>query len=385
MPFGLDKIVLAGAILYLVFSNRAEEFFLLFRDELCILLLIAVFSCLITVIHNGFSLEGLIVYDIFLLIEVLLVPYCILSFFSSKWECNIQELIVINAIVAGGISVLLLLNPAWADMMKNQILRIPDLLTENFSFRGYGFSDGLLFAFPVIQGFCAGFIVCGMVERKPLYYLGLIPLVISILVNARSGVVPLIVAIIVLAFYYPIKNVMKVAIPVAIMLLLVSFFYEPNGESQLSESIEWGLSIFQIIGDYFSGEEAQNMDALTGTMVQFPHSLSAWIMGEGVNLFGNSMFKDYNESDIGICIRTVYGGILYMFFWIVLWIFMFKRLFEVNKQMALILFVSLLYLNWKSDFFVINASCRFFFMIYVCCIMNPSFMKVRDLQNVSIN
>ncbi len=383
MPFGLDKLILAFSLFYILFSGNVGKCINSFKQELALLLLIAIFSVFVTTIHNGFSLNGIVMYDIFLFVEVLAVPYALLSLFDSSWRCNVSDVIIYNSILAGCITAALLLNPAWADIMKNQILRIPELLTTNFSFRGFGFSDGLTFAYPVVQGFCAGFVICGFIRRKPFFYLGLIPIIISVFVNARSGIIPIGVALAILVFKSPLSKTIKTIIPIVIVLFLMFFFYKPNSNSQLSESVEWGLSFFQIMGDFFSGEDAENMDALslTGTMVQFPHSISACLIGEGVSIFEEG-YQDYNNSDIGFCIRSVYGGYIYMFLWILLWIKMFRRLAKVHYNMALILFISLIYLNWKSDFFIVTASCRFFFFIYVCCIMSPTFMRVTKKEIV---
>ena len=383
MPFGIDKLILAVSVFYVVFSGKTKKYLSLFKSELGLLFCIAVFSVLVTTIHNGFSFGGIVMYDIFLFVEVLVVPFCLLSFLGGKWNCNLSEIIIYNAIIAGCITVALLLNPTWADIMKYQILRIPEFFTTNLAFRGFGFSDGLPFAYPVIQGFCAGFVILGFVRGKPIFYIGLIPILISVFVNARSGIIPIGVALIILLWKSSISKTIKTALPILFIGLMVALLYKPNTNSQLSESVEWGLSFFQIMGDFFSGEDAENMDALslTGTMVQFPHSFSACLFGEGVNIFEEG-YQDYNNSDIGFCIRSVYGGYIYMFFWILLWIKMFRRLAGVHYNMALILFISLIYLNWKSDFFIVTASCRFFFFIYVCCIMDLSFMRVNEKRSI---
>lgn len=380
MSIGLDKVVFVFAFFYFFFSRSLGGYVKLFKKELLVLFLIALTSLFIFTIHNGLGIGDLVMYDVFLFIEILFVPYVFVNLFTYKWKFPLENVVICNSIIAGVISVLLLINPTWADIMKNQILRIPELLTTNFSFRGFGLSDGLTFAYPVVQGLCAGFVICGFVGKKPVFYLGLIPIFISIFVNARSGIIPIGVAIIVLVFHSSISKTIKTALPIVIVLLLVTIFYKPNSNSQLSESVEWGLSFFQIMGDFLGGKDTENMDALslTGSMVQFPHSLYAWILGEGINIYGDKFLNEYGDSDIGYCIRTVYGGLMYMILWLLLWMIMFNRLIKVNKKMALVLFVSLIYLNWKSDFFVVTPSCRFFFFIYVCCIMDPSFMNVRS-------
>lgn len=376
MPFGFDKIILILAFLYIILSRKFFEYYRKFKIEIQLLFLIVLCSFIVNVFHGNLNFEGHLMYDVFLLLEVFLVPFCLVCVCQNKWDCKLDDILIINAIVAGVISVVLLLNPQWADVMKNQILRIPEFFTTHLSFRGFGFSDGLAFPYPIIQGLCAGFIICSLVRRKSVYYLGLIPIVVSIFVNARSGIIPILVSCLVLYFSSSFVKNLKFTISCSVLIFVAVFFLKKDTSSQIYESLQWGLSFFEILGDFISGRDAENMDALslTGTMVQLPKSFNAWILGEGVNLFDGPYLR-YNNSDIGFCIRIVYGGLIYMTPWCILWFYMFKRLNRVNHKLALIMFISLVYMNWKSDFFVLTASCRFFFLIYVFCMMVPSFMN----------
>lgn len=347
------------------------------------MLCIFAFSFLISFFHSGLLVLDFVIKDALLLSEVMLVPYFFVIFFRKI--CNkFDHVLIVNAIIAGGISVVLLFNPTWAAIMKTQILIIPDTLNEHLDFRGFGFAGELSYSYPIVQAFCASFVICRMIKQQPwYYYVALLLIFISILVNARIGIIPIGVAVLLLLFNTPLSQLLKIIFSIIPLLFLFVLFYDPNSNSQINQSVEWGLSFFDIMGDYFSGEEAENMDALslTGTMAQLPHSLSAWFIGEGVNLLENSSFKDYNSSDIGYCCRLIYGGIFYMLLWCMLWLLTFRRLFLINKPIAVLFFASILVLNWKGDFWGPSLCCRFFFMIYVFCIMNKEFLVMKSLNN----
>lgn len=379
MPFGLDKIIFIISFLYIVIFGQLRGLVKSFKNEFIYLFLIMLSSLFVTIIHRGFGFDGILMYDLFLFFEVILVPYVFFVLFVKKWNVRSDKLLIDNAIIASMVTVLLLANPLWAEMMKNQILRVPEILLINFRFRGFGFSDGLTFGYPVVQGFCASFIVAGMIKHRPFYiYLALFSILVSVLVNARSGLIPIFIALILVIWKSSIKNKMKIFV-VGIMLFLLGYFILTESEdSQLAESVEWGLSTFEIIGNMLSGEEAENMDALFYDMVQFPTNFNDWLLGTGYNLF-DGYINGYNQSDIGFCIRTVYGGAFYMFLWFCLWIFMYKRSRKINKMFAIIMFSSLIYLNWKSDFFIVNPSCRFFFLVYVFCILDNNFLTDKKL------
>ena len=103
-------------------------------------------------------------------------------------------------------------------------------------------------------------------------------------------------------------------------------------------------------------------------MIVLPSSIDEWLIGSGKNIFSDA----HNNSDIGYFILLNYGGIFYLIMWISFCIYMFRRLYKLNNGIALILFISLVYLNYKGDFFIVNSGSRFFFLIYSLIVMDSS-------------
>ena len=327
VPFGLDKLILCFSILYVTFRKRWCQFYKYFSKELILLFFIVVCSLFIHIIHREDSI--LLKYDVLLLLEVFICPYALFISFEEKNKVHLDQVLIVTAIIASIVSIFLLLNPQIAYDIKNNVLKFPENLIDKFIYRGYGISDGLLFSYPVILGFCASFLLLGFYENR-FNIIFILFFFLSILANARSGLVPIFVGLIV------------------------------------DVAFQWGMSTFDILGDFLAGEQGENVEVLLNDMVVWPTAFHEYIVGSG-----RYLFTGYEvNTDIGYFLRLNYGGILYLLSWLQLLIFMFRRLFSLNKSVTLLLFISLLYLNYKSDFFVVNPASRFFFMVYVLCVLN---------------
>lgn len=134
----------------------------------------------------------------------------------------------------------------------------------------------------------------------------------------------------------------------------------------LNAAFKWGMSTFEIVDDFVAGKEVENVNTLLDDMVVWPNSLDEWLIGSGFYIFSDA----FRTTDVGYFLRLNYGGIVYFSFWLFFSIYLFRRLYFVNKKVALLLFISLIYLNYKSDFFLVNPASRFFFLVYVLCILD---------------
>ena len=375
--FGLDKIILVLSIIYIFYRKRYFLYLKLFKKELVLLFCIFVFSVLVMSLNQTSLEQSLVVYDSFVLLECLFVPFAVISFANSMRTFSVDKLLLTNGVLASLITIFLLLNPSLASFVKDSVFRLPDVVNEHFAFRGFGLSDGLLFGYPVVQGFLCSFIICGTYSNKKIWHnILLLPLIVSICVNARSGIIPICVAFLLVLRFYSFGKILKIALAIFLLVVLGAEVLSSYTNSQLGESMSWGLNTFELILDLMNGKDVENMDALTKDMVQIPHDFNIWLYGCGKNIFSITV-PEYSTSDIGYCIRLMYGGIFYCCLWLFLIIYMFMRMLKANKTCALILFLSLVYMNWKSDFFVVTPASRFFFFIYVYCILKNKTYSVR--------
>lgn len=368
VPFGLDKLVFIFAIFYISYKKTWLKLFKCFSKEFFCLFLITIISLFISIIHRQQFI--LFLYDLILLIEAIPTSWALWYFFQSIEIGNKNKIIIFSAIIAGILTLFLISHPIIMQTLKENFLKYPDRLKTSFIYRGYGLSDGLFFSFPVIQGYCLGMLLMNIKRWNPIVSILMIVLgILCVMVNARSGFVPIIVAIIITMCQHP-KTILKILVIgmgfVYVLSSIVVVFVESN--ELLNTAVEWSLSTVDIVKSFFNGEKVENIDALTGDMLFFPRSIDEWLIGTGLN--ASSSDKLSHNSDIGYVIRLMFGGLIYVVFWIVLCILMIKRLWKIDKALTCLLFISLVYLNYKADFFVLTPSSRFLFMIYVWSILS---------------
>ena len=373
IPFGLDKIIMLYAIIYITFQKKWSNLIFIFKKEFFLLLLLLLFSFFRSLASEDYTY---LMNDFLLFSEVIVCSYFLYLLINSKYQLKLDIILITCSLIASVISLYLILNPSVAFHLKTDVLKFPEHLIDRFQFRGYGLSDGLLFSYPVVLGFISGFIIMGLRSNK-IMIIFLPLLLIAIFANARSGLVPILVSII-LSLLFNFRHFVKNTGVLILVLVLFggAITYYINNNEMLQASLEWGFSSFDILGSFLKGEDAENLDVLFTDMQVFPKDIIGWIFGTGKFIFTNNI----ETTDIGYLLRLNFGGILYSFILLILITYMFIRLFKVNKYIAYLLFISLIYLHFKSDFFIVNTGSRFFFFVYCICILNPSYFKSVKLK-----
>jgi hypothetical protein len=378
LPFGIDKPIALCSWAYLTYYSYWGDLLNRFKVEFLILFFIFIISVLINLTTNSNS--NLLIYDFLLLIEVIPSAYFLVKVFNYKLSLKIEKILFLSATLAGLSTLYLVLNPLTAVFIKTEILKFPNELIEKFYYRGFGFSDGLFFSYPVIQGFCLSFVILGF-NRNIRYiwlYLSSFLFFISIVTNARSGFFPIFVGVILSILFYP-KWIIKFFVFSCILIFLtfgsISIFLEKS--EVLGTSFEWASSTIDILSDLSKGEKTENIDVLFTDMIILPESIHDWILGSGEYLFSN---EQKANTDIGYFLRLNYGGIIYLFLFLFLAFFMAKRLYSFNKILSLLMFISLIYLNFKSDFFIVNSVSRFFFLVYVVSLIDNTSFRFQNNQ-----
>jgi hypothetical protein len=388
LPLGTDKLIFLIAVFYITYKKKWGKIINIFKIEYTFLFLLFSYSFIRGFLSNE---KFYAMYDFLLLIEIIPCSFFLYCLVNDNYGFKLDKLLITCSIIASIVSLFLILNPQMAYYLKSELLKYDRTVLDRFRYRGYGFSDGLFFAYPVVIGFSAGFIVLGMYNKKHYPILFLIPMITAIFSNARSGLVPIFAGFF-LAIFYNFKSLIKkIGIIFVIILFFILFsgifsaFLEKNEIFRVS--IDWGTSSFKIIADLFLGKKTENFEILFGEMLVFPENASDLLFGSGLFLF-----KDVpNNTDIGYLLRLNFGGIVYSIILFGLLLYMFFRLRKINKIVCYYLFLSLLYCHLKSDFFIVNPSSRFFFLVYIICIINrncfcPVGLKINksiDKQEIS--
>jgi len=227
--------------------------------------------------------------------------------------------------------------------------------TETFQ-RNYGFVSGFLYSYPIAQSLM--FIVINEFDTSKLKSLKLLVLVISIAINARIGLVPIIMYLV----FFKLKNA---TIGNVLSLSLLGYLLNQTATRLLSlgryrDIIGW-ISIMFLDGYYAlldvlginSGAKRYTwFNFVLDNYIVWPREFFGWIFGEHRDVF----LDPIKNSDIGYINHLIYGGLVFV---ALITIFYFviarsirrtgldKRAFLVSEMVLLTYLVC----NIKGEFF----------------------------------
>jgi uncharacterized membrane protein YhaH (DUF805 family) len=310
-----------------------------------------------------------------------LLIYCDrnINFHNNKSSIdNIINLFLWTNIFASIISLYLLINPEKNFFLNNYILRSEESI-ETSTIRGFGFSSGLTYAFSIVQGIAAAILLLKIIHDKPakipLYILGFILLFVSIILNARVGIIPIFIVTVYLIF---VKRKISIILYGLGLVWLISFIlFDTQAFAYFENNLGWSTQFFSETYDYFIRNNSDNTyGTLLGSMLFLPNSLSELLFGTGYNIFIN--YK--RTTDVGYIIQLFFGGLSYLILLFSLVFIMAKRLYDLRKfNWFLFLFIfTVLICNIKGNFVSSNPAFRFLFLIYMDIIFFNSIEPTLD-------
>ena len=162
-----------------------------------------------------------------------------------------------------------------------------------------------------------------------------------ILIIARSGIIPVVIAIpMYLLFSRKIATFFYSILSVFIIILLwqnVIVKYVP---------VETLLWVYEFFNEISEGDKGGTVEALQSMRV-LPESTMEWILGTGIDAFDDYKGK---STDIGYQLQLFYGGIIYL---ILLVNLIFQLIKTANKMIPktylITVVISLLLLNYKGE------------------------------------
>ena len=98
--YGLDKIIFVVSVVYLLWTKQIKQGIQSFRREFRYLFGIVLTSFIVVSIHSITMSKDILMYDIFLLFEVIIVPYAFYRLFVHKFKFQIDILLFKNAFIA---------------------------------------------------------------------------------------------------------------------------------------------------------------------------------------------------------------------------------------------------------------------------------------------
>jgi len=310
------------------------------------------------------------------LINSIFISLVISTYLSHKnWSvAKLCNAFVLIGVIQSIFSTIMLVSP----FLKITILRMLnlDFMLEaketEIIYRVFGISSEYLFTLPVFQGFVLMIIFLRIIQKNYQYALFTPFILISIVFNARIGLISIPIIMVVYLVYVLYQNnkvnlllkYSKIVFYILIFLFISVY---------LSIKIV-GIEIFELIffrgidGDHMSGD---HLDTLFNKMVFLPSTILGYIFGEGRYLFENS----YDEpSDVGYINDLLFGGFIYIIGYIGNWLrIMFIKTKSYNRDYNILIsasFLLILISNYKGPLFQNNGFLRALLILIFLNILN---------------
>ncbi|MET4141619.1 hypothetical protein [Pedobacter sp. UYP1] len=355
------EIMTIPAVIYITIYSRWNDLLSNFKNELFVLFAIVLF-CFFR--ELGQPENVFLKTNVFLLLQSIVVPYYVITLYSHlKGRYNLIKETVLLGVIAAFFTIILIVSPGLDDIVRYTLLRTNEF-SEFITFRSFGLSEGLTFAYGTAQGLIFALIIYYS-KYNPRYLWFLPFILISILFNARIGFVPVIFS---LVYFVIIKfNVRFIMIFLGVGFLLYFLVFQTDLFSEYAKTLEWAFDFFTQSSDFLTGNKSSSdgntFNTLFGEMAVLPRDLGSWIIGTGENIF---ISKSAN-SDIGYLIQLNYGGLTYLFIlfsFIGVMIWRLKFLIKEYFWLILLFLFTIVLTNVKGIVIAVIPSFRLIMLIY---------------------
>ncbi|MFC4196381.1 hypothetical protein [Pedobacter jamesrossensis] len=360
LPLMPIEILLLLGLVYLTAFNKWLKMLAIFKKEIVLYLAIIMF-CFIR--EFGSIQSVFFKANVFFFLQSIVLPYFLIDLYSrfTSHKNLFKDIILIGAI-SSFFTILMIFIPSFGEFVRYKFLKTDDF-TDLIAFRSFGISEGLTFAYGTAQGLIFA-LVLYYAKVNPKYYYLLPFILLSIIFNARIGMVPVIFS---LLYFVVVKfNLRFILIIILFSIIIYLIIFNTSLFAGYTETIEWAFDFFTQSSDFLSGNDSASsntFDTLFGKMSVFPNNAWGWIIGTGENIF----LAPQDNSDIGYIIQLNYGGLVYLtllFSLIGYMMFRLKFIYKANKWLVFLLITTILLTNVKGLFISIIPSFRLLALIY---------------------
>jgi len=405
LPFGPIKLVALYSYIGLLtfFAKDSKKIYqqktiffviILYLVSLLYSIIIDVMS---TNIYNE-SYNNLLFFIEILPISIFLSIYAIKNL-NATFE-DVLSIIVIMGIIQSIIAIFEFIFPEIKGIIMENILKYAEvdakIMRSDLYFRGFGFSSGYLFSFPISQGisFIAALILS--FKKRYIYLLSTPFILFSIGVNARIGYVVIIIFFAIIFFIYFLETLKlrfnREIFLVVLVIILVTFlcyklFFINLKLPLLDKITEWNYKGYLNFLDTISGKGSSGtLDILLKYHLFFPKGLFGMLFGEAKYVFGPG--STIHHSDIGYIRLLFYGGIFYSLLKYGSFAYLFfKSIILRKKEKYIVLFLSSIFVGimvvqFKGNIFSSNPAFRLVFFIFIFVLVEkkikPSFKNTKN-------
>lgn len=374
IPFPTPLFLLPFTYYYLL-SNRTAlpRFYKLFRIEILLLFALLIYVFILDFSYGRNVYFTHVCYYIF---EVLPTCFFIVAvFFKHSNRDSFYKLLIIVGTIAATISILSLLIRPLNDLLTFILKGNP--ITDPYTGRDYGFASGFLYTYPIGQGFI-GVLCLKMSSKSKKYIVPFLLILISIVINARIGLIPIFIYFIYVLLTFNLKSIIFLVLLTGVIVVVIN----SGLLSAHQELVDWNLSMFYDISNYFLGTDLGKyggsyswFNFVIDNFLVFPTNTIDWIFGENREIF----LAIRNHSDVGYINDLIYGGLILVFLITLFFIRVSGRLFRINeKNCKLIAFLILgIYLlaNLKGEFFRPSSGNRVLILAFSYFIYNSTYFN----------
>lgn len=350
-------------------------------------MLIVVIYCFMIVAFTNQDFISLYGYSSILL-EVL--PCSIfLSLYLKKHALSYEYLIIILmniALLQALIALVMLANPdiralsILIQKSNNKDFAITQTLSYWSSLRMFGLANGYMFSMPIFQGVMASIALLFAFKKSFLYLLYIPPLLFSIIINARIGLIIFLACSIFVLIHivasYKFRLLLMGTIYICFIYFLFTFimdlisFYSPLTSA-------WFLHPLEIAQNLITGQnEVEELFPIKG-MTIFPNGIGI-IIGTGENIFRGKGVNFVN-SDIGYINDLFYGGlvtVVLLYSTVLIYIFASFKKGLLFKLISTIMIISLFVANIKGFAFCPNEFFNSFILLATgAIILHPEMVR----------
>lgn len=349
----ISNVISLVCLIVCIFNPKIyRDFRREFHKEFSFCLYFIILSLFLTL----FDFQTRILTEHIIAVVSLFVVVPVLLYYAKKYdfgtESSIVKALLIVSCIGAFFSVWCIVDPEFNQYVKYSLIRYDkDSFLFETDYRGFGVASGLVSTYGYVMGFI-GALGCFYLKENRWYLLALPFVFVSILLNARTGLIIMISGIF-LSFLGR-KNIMGSLILAFAVLLFVTYIDSFLSLFNLSEgTMKWILDFRGQAEDVAAAGsvlESSQTETLLKTMWVLPDDPIQWIVGRGYYLLRNE--HGIKASDVGWINQLSYGGLIYLIPLLVFFLSIFRNVCK-NKNLwyGLFFLSTIIIVNTKSSIF----------------------------------
>lgn len=368
--FGFVIILMAFSILYAVLKWRVVKSYINFyRTELVLSIIMLIYVTTICAL-KGTEQIGVNIF-LWIIITVFVPIFLIETVLSKQKEFVFGDVVIQVGFIASVFSCVALFYPPFNFFLRS--IQVSNELTDYAEsqsfFRFYGLAINLSSAYGYMQGLVAALCLLKLDKTHKRYALYFLTLVISVFVNARTGIVPVFLTIIYLIMNFVVK--FKVGKLLKTSILAIFALYAIISTLKLLPDVnEFVIDFFDQISLMLFEEDDGFKNSAYFTMLKFPESLVGIIFGEGHSIYG---IGAGDSSDIGYVNQIFIGGLVFALLLVIYEIVLYVKIRNRSGEIvySTIFFFSILIFNYKGfNFYDSGAYIKLWMLYYFILVHN---------------